>query len=240
MIEHLGVRIKDKPSNNINKTTYISAKPEGMKNWNEDSYTKQRLKAEINYDANMEFYDSINNLEFEKSLKRLCNKFKLKEIHDLKTLSGVEGVYVLVLDKYKQVYVGVSKDIKRRILSHWQKNKSLERLIFGDVCNSNLSIDSFGALDTTRVFVKQTNRIYEIEGKITKSMDPSYTLNRTEGGIGSFTTNTEDIEMVHIAVIANRREKNLVPYINFNALKSILSEEEIKYYLARYPNLLHN
>lgn len=238
MIEHLGVRVKDKPSNNINKETYLSANPEGMKNWNEDSYNKQRLKAEINYDANMKFYESLDSVEFEKSLKRLCNKFKLKEIHNLKTVSGIEGVYLLVLDKYKQVYIGVSKDIKKRILSHWQKKKSLERLIFGDVCNSGLSIDSFGTLDTTRVFFKRTTHIYEVEEKITKDMDGCYMLNRTVGGIGSIETNTGDIDIVHLSVIANRIEKNLVPYIDFGTLKSVLSEEDIKYYLERYPSLL--
>ena len=41
IITHLGINIKDKPSNHINKELYLSAKPEGLPGWTEDHYAKQ-------------------------------------------------------------------------------------------------------------------------------------------------------------------------------------------------------
>ena len=52
------------------------------------------------------------------------------------------------------MYIGISNDIKKRILTHWGSKKDFDRLLFGKKENSVLSIDSFGALDTTRIFYK--------------------------------------------------------------------------------------
>ena len=55
---------------------------------------------------------------------------------------------------------------KRIVKEHWARTKSLERLIFGDVCTSIISIDSFGALDTTRVFYIATSSVYQMEENV--------------------------------------------------------------------------
>ncbi len=68
---------------------------------------------------------------------------------------------MLVLDEYKQVYIGQSTDIKSRILHHRSKKKPFDRLIFGSVENSILSIDSFGALDTTRIYISYKKHLWQ-------------------------------------------------------------------------------
>ena len=84
---------------------------------------------------------------------------KVRQIFDLNDCKEMCGIYVLVLDEYKQVYIGQAKDIKKRVMQHWSKQKPFDRLIFGGVNNSVLSIDCFGALDTTRIFVLETTSL---------------------------------------------------------------------------------
>lgn len=107
-------------------------------------------------------------------------------------LHFTQGVYVLILDEYKQVYIGQSTNIKKRILNHWSNNKEFDKLIFGRVDTSVLSIDSFGFLDTTRIFVIPVNDYYKldlIEHKLIKQIDGKYLLNRTAGGIKGLESN---------------------------------------------------
>ena len=132
------------------------------------------------------------------------------------------------------MYVGISNNIKKRITTHWSCGKSLERLIFGDVCSSVLSIDSFGALDTTRVFYIKTSNTYRYEDKIIKDLVSHYSLNRTVGGIGSVETYTDEESYLIPTIVANRRKKNLGMFIDAEKLKLIVSNEEYKNYLKRY------
>ena len=237
MITHFGVKIKEKPSNHINKDTYLSAKPEGMTGWKEEHYPQQIKKASLNYDLNMSYFASIKQDDFDSFLSKILKKYKFTECFDLKELSYVEGVYMIVLDEFKQVYIGISSDIKKRIMSHWSSQKSLERLIFGDVCNSILSVDSFGALDTTRIFYIKTYSTYTTEEKIVKNLDTRFSLNRTAGGIGSSDTYTDNSKMAALAVTANRRTRALIEFLDIDDLKSIVSEKAMKYYIDRYPEL---
>lgn len=234
---HFGIQIKEKPTNYINKETYLLAKPEGMRGWKEENCPVQRTKASLNYDLNMRFFEALDENAFNKFLDRNCKKHKFQECVDLKELSGVGGLYMMVLGKYKQVYIGISTDIKARIQNHWNRTKSLERLIFGDVLNSILSIDCFGALDTTRIFYIKSISPYKLEQKIVKSMEGVFLINRTAGGIGSVDTYTGDTQAATIAVIAGRKTKNFVPFVKLKELKSIFNESQLNYYFKRYPEL---
>lgn len=236
-ISHFGIMLQDKPTNRINKELYLSAKPEGMRSWTEAHYVKQIAKADLNYDLNMAYFNSLDFEQFNSYLLQKCKKHKFVECSDLKELDNKTGVYMLVLDGYKQVYIGVSDNIKRRIINHWNKRKSLERLIFGDVCNSILSIDSFGALDTTRIFYIETISTYKTEEKIVRQFFSGYMLNRTAGGIGSVETNTDDETMAKLSVLANRKTRNLIAFLDIDKLKSIVSDADFRYYLKRYPEL---
>lgn len=106
----------------------------------------------------------------------------------------------MVLDEYCQVYVGTSKDLKKRVMAHWSKTKPFDRLIFGTIETSILSIDSFRALDTTRIFVATNDHTYLKENVYINSFDQKYVLNRTAGG-----------EMPNglIDAIKHRRTRNL-------------------------------
>lgn len=138
-----------------------------------------------NYDLNMKYMNNLSSDDFNHALNVFLSKNKgITQITDLTTCDCMEGIYILVLDAYKQVYIGQSTNIKKRIMGHWSKTKPFDRLIFGRVENSILSIDSFGALDTTRIFVCPTSHLFEVEAKLVRSMDAKYMLNRTAGGIG--------------------------------------------------------
>ena len=234
---HFGIKVLDKPRNHINKECYLAAKPEHMPGWTEEHYSMQIQRASLNYDMNMQFFETLDAAHFTSHIEKQIKKFKMKECFDLNILDGVEGLYMLVLDAYKQAYIGISGNIKKRILSHWRSWKSLERLIFGDICNSVLSIDSFGPLDTTRIFYIESASTYTLENRVLKAFDPVYILNRTAGGIGSFETNTDTQSSALIAVAAHRKGKNLVPFADVYKIKEVVPETDFKYYLSRYPEL---
>lgn len=140
----------------------------------------------INYDLNMNFFNKIKYIDFEKMISKLRKKFKrLEEVRDLANYGGKGGIYILILDEYKQIYIGKSNNIKKRILEHWTRKKEFFKLIFGKTETSVLSIDSFGALDTTRIFVYEMDDLYEqlnLEEKIVDYVPQEYLLNRTKGG----------------------------------------------------------
>ena len=85
-------------------------------------------------------------------------------------------------------------------MAHWSKTKPFDRLIFGTIETSILSIDSFRALDTTRIFVATNDHTYLKENVYINSFDQKYVLNRTAGG-----------EMPNglIDAIKHRRTRNL-------------------------------
>lgn len=160
-----------------------------------------------NFDLNMKYFESLNYNDFDKKLKSFTKKNKFVEVNNLDDLV-VCGIYILVLDKYKQVYIGKADNIRKRILNHWSKKKEFDKLIFGRVEDSVLSIDSFGALDTTRIFYKKINSykdIYTLEEKYVDKFNNKYLLNRVAGGI-----NVEDDEKLrNLKLIASKNKRIL-------------------------------
>lgn len=146
-----------------------------------------------NFDINMERFASLSSEEFEIVLHRFV---KGRRFHEIVTLddpictetpysANLDGyVYLMVFDAYKQAYIGITRrSIKQRITQHWQNQRAFDRLIFGSVENSVLSIDSFGPLDTTRIFVlpygkERKTRIERYEEICIKAFDQNYLLNR--------------------------------------------------------------
>ena len=160
-----------------------------------------------NFDLNMKYFKSLNFKDFDKILQSFVKKNKFIEVDNLDNLI-VSGIYILVLDKYKQVYIGTSDNIRKRILQHWSKNKEFDRLIYGRVEESILSIDSFGALDTTRIFYKKVNSYWDkcsLEEKYIKNFEKKYLLNRVSGGI-----NLEDNTVLrNLKLIDSRKTRKL-------------------------------
>lgn len=152
-----------------------------------DKFVREHYnKCIYNYDLNMKYFSSLVHSEFDKYLNSFVLKNRFEEIYDLKDVDKKRGIYILVLDEYNQVYIGMSEDVKKRIIAHWHTKKDFDRLIFGMENTSILSIESFGALDTTRIFFKEIKSFFDIntqEYKAISKFKSIYKLNRIDGGI---------------------------------------------------------
>ncbi|MBR5314880.1 MAG: hypothetical protein IKU45_05675, partial [Clostridia bacterium] len=201
------------------RETYAMIDEKSIEKFGKDFCEEHQEKCLINYDKNIAYFKQITKEEFEDALQSLItsNK-KFREIIDLNDCSKMSGIYVMVLDEYKQVYIGQALDIKQRILSHWNRRKPFDRLLFGSVNDSVLSIDSFGALDTTRIFVLETDNLNSYEIKLQKKILSGYKLNRMAGGVPEdrldlFTKvldrNTHNLKDFHNEEFAEKYEKYL-------------------------------
>ena len=161
--------------------------------YSEEWCTTHRNLCLKNYDINMERFATLDAEDFEKTLSGFIKGRKFREIYALDESicneepysSGLSGyVYIMVFDAYKQVYIGITtNNVKTRIQQHWKKKRAFDRLIFGTVETSVISIDSFGPLDTTRIFVlpyseKRKTPLEKYEELCIKTFDSKYLLNR--------------------------------------------------------------
>lgn len=146
----------------------------------------QQSRALRNFDLNMAFFQTLDHDEFDKTLQRVVTGHKgMVEVTDLNEWDGVPGLYIMVLDEYSQVYVGASgfNGVMARIKQHWGKMKQFDRLVWGGVDTSVLSIDSFRAFDTTRIFAVKTDWHFERENALLEAFPPEFVLNRVRGGL---------------------------------------------------------
>ena len=155
-----------------------------------NEYIKRHTSAVLeNFRLNMSFYDRLNKSDFDKALNQILkmkeNK-NLKEVIDLKDFFGVKGIYVMILDKYKQIYIGQSKrDVVARIIQHWTKKVEFENLMIGRTESSKLRIDSFGLLDTTRIFIEEVeeSQLDKREKELVSLIPEEYLINLVAGGL---------------------------------------------------------
>ena len=155
------------------------------KTYSDEWCAKQLKECLENYDLNMEFYSALNRDEFNNAINSFLRENKgFKSVSDLNEFDAVPGYYMMVLDEYCQVYIGTSGDIKHRITTHWSKRKQFDRLLFpmGAVNTSILSVDSFRAYDTTRIYVFPTAKIYDSEDDYINCFPPEFAANRLAGG----------------------------------------------------------
>ncbi|TCJ23791.1 hypothetical protein E0W80_09540 [Microbacterium sp. PI-1] len=147
---------------------------------------EMQIQALANYDLNMAHFASLNHAAFDAALQRAVkSQRRMVEVTDLTKWDGVAGLYIMVLDESRQAYVGAtdaSVGIQKRIKQHWTGTKSLDRLIWGNPQTSIISIDSFRALDTTRIFSLKTTRSFAGENPLLEKFPPEYMLNRVPGG----------------------------------------------------------
>jgi len=131
----------------------------------------------------MAFFAQLPADAFEEALIEMLRKHKyLRPVTDLTTLDDEMGIYVMVLDGYKQAYIGQAWDIRKRVKRHWNGTKQFDRLLFPDKETSVLSIDSFRALDTTRIFAAKTILGEELEQRLVNTFPPDFLLSRVPGG----------------------------------------------------------
>ncbi len=177
------------------------------KNTYSDSWVQQHYEdCMYNFDLNMQYFNSLDREQFDKALNKFIKKNKFIQIYNLNK-AEVKGIYLLVLDEYKQVYIGISNNIKKRVLRHWNDRKAFSRLIFGTKEESVLSIDSFGALDTTRIFIKEVKwhqDINKMEEKFVSELNGKYTLNRIKGGLND---NSPDVVKYFSALFTMKKRK---------------------------------
>lgn len=113
---------------------------------------KEKEDCLSNFDKHLKFFNDLSMEEFNNQIIRVINKFKFfQEINDLNDCM-FPGIYIMVLDHYKQMYVGCSNNIKKRIIRHW-KIKVSKDYLSNSVNKTPMGIDCFKALDTTRIFV---------------------------------------------------------------------------------------
>lgn len=204
-MEHFGVRLikKDKELK-INRDEFapISTKPSlaffptlAQKNayvdeegsaYNEEWCKEYRELCLKNYDLNMQYFALLDKSEFEESLVSFLQQYKgFKSVTDLSEYAGVEGYYLMVLDEYKQVYIGKTDDIKRRITQHWSKTKPFDRTLLPMYAydKSCFSIDFFRALDTTRIYVWKKKMSNGVEAELIRNYPSRFCTNRIGGDI---------------------------------------------------------
>ena len=129
------------------------------------------------------------NLYKDDCLKKMLSMKKnkgLKEVTDLKEFIGIKGIYIMVLDKYKQIYIGQSqRDVVARIIQHWCKTVEFDNLLIGSVDKSKLRIDSFGLLDTTKIYIEEVDPLLldKREEELVDLIPEEYLANLVAGGI---------------------------------------------------------
>ncbi|MBT1609705.1 GIY-YIG nuclease family protein [Curtobacterium poinsettiae] len=106
----------------------------------------------------------------------------LRPVADLTEWERVEGVYVMVFDEFKQLYVGQSTNVRNRVRHHWTGRKSFDRLVWGTLYESILPVDELRALDTTRLYAARSLDSDALEARLERAADPHFALNRTAGG----------------------------------------------------------
>ena len=249
MILHFGVRIKKSENNKIARESYaiIDKKssiwtpstpsrysdPEKRRKYFEDeecriysdSFCEEwQEKCLINFDKNMAFFAQIPSTDFEEALHQIIKSNKtIKQVLDLNECKEICGVYIMVLDEYKQIYIGQAQDIKKRIMSHWSKRKQFDRLLFGNVNDSVLSIDSFGALDTTRIFVLETDSLDYYEVKLQKKIPSAFKLNRMGGGVPE-----DQLDLITKAL--DRNTHSLKAFHNEEFAEKYVKEMDVAYF----------
>lgn len=157
---------------------------ETMKYYSEEFCQKHYKRCMENYDLNIRFFQLLNREKFNFEIESFQKKYKyFIPVDDLTQYDNVSGYYIMVLDEYCQLYIGNSTNIKKRIQQHWSKKKEFDRLIFGWSVNvSRIAIDSFRALDTTRIYAYSTKDLYTMEDEFISAFSDEFLCNRLAGG----------------------------------------------------------
>ena len=153
-------------------------------------YIRRKKEAILeNFRLNMKFYEKLDENDFDECLNKILSMKKnkgLRDVRDLKEFLGVKGIYVMVLDKYKQIYIGQSqRDVVARIIQHWCKTVEFDNLLIGSVDKSKLRIDSFGLLDTTKIYIEEVDPLLldKREEELVDLIPEEYLANLVAGGI---------------------------------------------------------
>lgn len=188
MAYHFGLKILEgKRGLNLTREKYAIVNNKSSLGSSElytDEWCEKQLKDCLeNFDLNMRYFSLLDHNEFCSEIQHfLESNNDFIEVDDLNLYDGKAGYYMMILDDYCQVYMGTTNDIKKRIRQHWSNSKSFDRLIFGAIDSSKLSIDSFRAFDTTRIYAYKTNNTFTHEDKFINQFSDKFVCNRLAGG----------------------------------------------------------
>ncbi len=166
----------------VEKNAYDGSEKKYRLEWCEE-YRKLCLQ---NFDLNMKFFSILDRERFNRAIMSFLRKNRgFEPVENLSKYSEVEGYYLMVLDEYKQAYIGKAYDIKRRIMQHWSRNIPFDRILFPmyAVEASCLSIDCFRALDTTRIFAWKRAEADWVEARLIASFPKEFLCNRIGGDV---------------------------------------------------------
>lgn len=168
----------------LSKETYMPTLTDSAKSLFSDKELKKYIRdCMLNYDLNMEFFKKLNQDEFNVTVTKFISNYKeFVQLENLDETKNKSGYYIMVLDEYKQLYIGTGQNIYKRLRRHLSENQEYGNLLWGDVFNSKLSINSFRPFDTTRIYVYYTEKIYMFEDEYINYFDDKFVLNRTTGG----------------------------------------------------------
>ena len=157
--------------------------------YSEKYYLNQIELLKLNYRINVEHFASLDYKEFKHEVDSFLKKHKrFKEITFLDE-ACFRGCYLIILEEYKQVYIGKSNFIAERLHEHLTRNKNFDRRIFGNANESKISIDSFGYLDISRIFVCDLSNakspIETYEEKYISCFSNKFLANRLAGDMWS-------------------------------------------------------
>ncbi len=193
----------------------------------------------LNYDLNMAYYRSLDQKEFDSFANNcIVKNSDFVEVSDLNDYR-CSGLYIMVLGNYKQVYVGISENIKRRIQQHWVIHKDLFRLVFGGILDSKLSVDSFRALDTTRIFVCLKNtqsELWKAEDKLVEAFPARYLCNRIGGGDPTEQILDENYKFADLPEVTEENIADILPqytweqYVKIIMNATLAFEDRRKYF----------
>ena len=139
-----------------------------------------------NFDLTMRYLAALDYNEFESELSSFLQKYSdFKAVTDLTDYTNIPGYYVMVLDNYSLVYIGTTTTgIRKRIQEHWHNTVGFDRLLLPlyNAETSILSIDSFRALDTTRIFAFPSSPPHDLENDFINFFSRKFISNRIGGG----------------------------------------------------------
>ncbi len=212
---HFGIRLpRREGGHRLTRENYVCTTRDGRYYFEDgwlraqpELWDEHRRAVLRNFDRSMAYFDSLSPRAFLRAVDGLADAFpELVAVEDLGDWSGVAGVYVLVLDRYRQLYVGKTTapgGIRQRIVVHWQKKVAFDRLLSGGEDRSIMAIDSFRALDTTRIFAAACREPGELEERIRQAIPEPFCANRTRAG---------DLAGGLAEAIAERRERDLAGF----------------------------
>ncbi len=219
MTEHFGVKLTSKKDLKLNRDNFalINTKPslplfkslaeknaytdESGLSYREDWCNEYRKLCLKNFDLNMKYFSMLDRNRFNNILESYLTIYDVfEEVFDLNKYAKVEGFYIMILDEYKQVYIGKTEDIKKRIMQHWSKTMPFDRILLPMYAydKSCFSINFFRALDTTRIFAWKNRISNGIEEELIRNFPARFCTNRIGGDISDSIKAVSTMNLRHL------------------------------------------